>query len=410
MFERYTAFFHLRAVAGQGALAGVLILNEYVLRKQLDATRWQILLLLVVPASLQLMTVVWNPATSAGPLARRPLRTLGIGVHALLLLPLLSGGGWSAGAFVALLVVVLIAQMLLMPIQNAIVARNYGEVRRGRRFGRAVAVQSFFIIGISLPVGLWLDHDPSAWPWAYALGSLAGIYGYRQWSRLRRRRAATPPTDLVHHASAWQALRKDRTFLAFEGCFMVYGLGFLALAPVLPLYLVDELEVSYTDVGIARGAIFWSVMVLASPLVGRLGDRLGILRLGALGFLCLALFPLTLWLLPNEAGLFLSHGIFGLAMSAINVTWNLGPITMARGRDPVPYLNAHVAAVGVRALVGMTAATALHQAFGIAPVFLGVVGLEIIAASLMFWLAVSTGRRWRLPGAQAGVDVPRPPR
>ncbi|MDJ0520702.1 MAG: MFS transporter [Planctomycetota bacterium] len=410
MFERYTAFFHLRAVAGQGALGGILILNEYVLRKQLDASRWEILLLLGVPASLQLMTVVWNPATSAGPLARRPFRTLGIGLHALLLLPLLTGGGWPAWALVTLLVSVLIAQMLLVPIQNEIVARNYGEVRRGRRFGRAAAVQSLFIIGVSFPAGLWLDHDPTAWPWAYAFAALAGTYGYRQWSRLRRRRAMTPPDDLEHHASAWQALRRDRTFLAFEGCFMVYGLGFLALQPVLPLYLVDELDVSYTDVGIARGAIFWSVMVFASPFVGRLGDRLGILKLGAMGFFTLGLFPLTLWLLPNEAGLFLGFAIFGLAMSAVNVTWNLGPITMARGRDPVPYLNAHISLVGIRALVGMTGATLLHQAFGTAPVFLGVFGLEIVAAGLMLWLAFATGRGWRLRGERSDVQVPRPPR
>lgn len=410
MYERYTAFFHLRAVAGQGALAGVLLLNEYVLRKQLDATRWHILLLLLIPAVLQLVTVVWNPATSAGPLARRPFRTLGIAVHALLLLPLIPGPTWPPWAFVGLLVIVLVAQVFLVPIQNSIVARNYGEVRRGRRFGRAVAVQSLFIIGVSVPAGLWLDHDPTAWPWAYAFGALAGMFAYSQWGRLRRRRGAAPPRDLEQHGSAWSALRRDRTFLAFEGCFMVYGLGFLSLQPVLPLFLVDELRVSYTDVGLARGAVFWSVMVLASPLIGRLGDRLGILRLGALGFLCLGLFPLVLWLLPSRLGLFLGFGIFGLAMSAVNVTWNLGPITMARGRDPVPYLNAHVAAVGVRALLGMTAATAIHEAVGTAPVFLGVVGLEVVAAALMFWLARSTGRRWRVPEVPPSVHVPQPPR
>jgi hypothetical protein len=410
MYERYTAFFHLRAVAGQGALTGVLLLNEYVLRKQLGASRWHILLLLVIPAALQLVTVVWNPATSTGPVARRPFRTLGMGLHALLLLPLLTGGGWAPWALVALLVAVLIGQVFLVPIQNSIVARNYGDLRRGRRFGRAVAVQSLCIVGVSLPVGAWMDRDPTAWPWTYALAALAGMFAYRQWGRLRRRRAAAPPAGLEQHASAWQALKRDRTFLAFEGCFMVYGLGFLALQPVLPLFLVDEIGVSYTDVGLARGAVFWIVMVLASPVVGRLGDRLGILRLGALGFLTLALFPLTLWLLPNRVGLFLGFGLFGLAMSAVNFAWNLGPIMLARGRDTVPYLNAHVAAVGVRALSGMTTATVLYEALGSGAVFLGVVGIEIVAACLMLWLAISTGRRWRMPQAPVDIDVARAPR
>ena len=394
MIERYTAYFHLRAVAGQGALAGVLVLNEYVLRKQLDATRWQILLLLLVPAALPLVTVVWNPASGSGPFGRRPFRTLGMGVHALLLLPLLTGGDWPAWGFVLLLVVVLVAQMLLVPIQNTVIARNYGDVRRGRFFGRAVGVQSLFIIAVSVPVGLWLDHDPSAWPWAYAFGSLAGMFAYRQWGRLRRRRAMTPPADLEQHPSAWQALRRDRTFLAFEGCFMIYGLGFLALQPVLPIFLVDEVGVSYADVGLARGAVFWTVMVLASPMLGFLGDRIGILRLGALGFLCLGAFPVTLWLLPDRVGLFAGFAVYGLAMSAVNVVWNLGPITMARGRDPVPYLNAHLAAVGARALIGMPAGTVLQASLGTTSVFLGVAGLQVVAAISMLWLAVATGRRW----------------
>jgi MFS family permease len=410
MYERYTAFFHLRAVAGQGALAGVLLLNEYVARKQLDASRWHILALLLIPPTAQLVAVAWNPATSPGPVARRPFRVLGIGMHALLLLPLLTGGGWTAWQFVALIATVCAAQMLLVPVQNAIIARNYGDLGRGRRFGSAVAVQSLGIVAVSVPAGLWMDHDPTAWVWVYALAAIAGMLAYRNWGRLRRRREVAPPRTLALHRSAWAAIRRDRTFLAFEGCFMVYGLGFLALQPILPLFLVDEIGVSYADVGLARGAVFWIVMVLAGPLVGRLGDRLGILRLGAAGFLALALFPLTLWLMPHRVGLFLGFGVFGLAMAAVNVAWNLGPITMARGRDPVPYLNAHLAAVGLRALVGMTAATALHQAFGTASVFAGVIGLELLAAGLMLWLAIATGRRWRLPDADAPAAAVQPPR
>ena len=42
---------------------------------------------------------------------------------------------------------------------------------------------------------------------------------------------------------------------------------------------------------IARGAIFWILMIAMSPIAGRLGDRIGILRVAGLGFLILGLFP-----------------------------------------------------------------------------------------------------------------------
>jgi Na+/melibiose symporter-like transporter len=406
MVERYTAYHHLRAAAGQGAVAGVLVLNEYVARKHLGATRWQILALMMIPAAAQLVVVVWNPASAPGPLGRRPFRTFGTALHALLLLPLLTGGGWGPWAFVALAATVLVAEMLLVPLQNAVLARNYGDAVRGRRFGSAVSLQSLLLVCVSVPLGILLDHRPGAWPVGYALAAGAAIYAYRHWGRLRRRRPAPVAAGLESHASAWQVLRRDGTFRAFEGCFMVYGLGFLALQPVLVLYFADEVAVSYTDVGLARGAVFWLVMVLAAPRMGRLGDRIGILRLAALGFLCLALFPLSLRVLPDRAGLFVGYAIFGLAMSAVNVAWNLGPIAMARGRDPIPYLNAHVAAVGLRAVVGMTAATALQETLGSRAVFLGVAVLEVLAAGLMFWTARITGRRWRIPAAPTSVAAP----
>lgn len=387
MFERYTAHYHVRAAAGQGALYGVLILNEYVARKHFGADRWQILALMLIPATTQLMAVVWNPASSGTFLGRHPFRTLGVGLHALLALPLLSQTGWSAWAFVWLAVTVLVAQMLLVPVQNTIVARNYRPAARGRWFGRAAAVQGAAVLLVSIPVGMWLDRDAEAWTLAYALAAGFGVYAYVQWGRLRRRRAQAVPRDVVTHPSAWTTLLRDRSFLAYEACFMVYGLGFLALQPVLPLYLVDDIGVSYTEVGIARGAIFWITMIAASPLAGRLADRIGILRLAGIGFLILGLFPLALWALPNKLGMFLGFGIFGVAMACVNITWNLGPIAMARGRDPVPYLNAHLAAVGIRALIGMTVGTVLHRAFGTTPVFLGVVVLEILAAAMMFRMA-----------------------
>lgn len=389
MFERYTAHFHLRAAAGMGALHGVFVLNEVIARKHFGADRWQILAMMLIPASSQLMAVFWNPASGRSFVGRHPFRALGIGLHLLLGLPLVTGGNWSAWGFVWLLTTIWVAQFLLVPVQNAIVARNYGAAVRGRWFGRAAALQGLAVLLVSVPVGLWMDHDVGNWPWIYAFAGAGAIFAYVQWGRIRRRRALALAEDLEIHPSAWKALFRDKAFLGYEAAFMVYGVGFLALQPVLPLYVVDELGVSYTEFGIARGAIFWVFMIATSPIAGRLGDRLGILRVAGIGFLILGLFPLALWLLPTTLGMFVGYAIFGVAMGCVNIGWNLGPIAMARGRDPVPYLNAHVAAVGIRAMVGMTLGTVLHDHFGTTPVFLGVLVLEIVACVMIVRLARS---------------------
>ena len=389
-FDAYTAHHHLRAVAAQGVVAGVFLLNEYVARKSLGAGRLHILALLLLPAFAQFVAVAWNPTDPRRLLGRRPFRLLGIPSRLLLLLllvPFLE----RATPFVLLVGATSVAESLLMPVQNWTLARNYATATRGRRFGAATALNALVVMAVVMPAGWALDHDANAWPLLYALAAAAGVYQYLHWSRRRRRARHVPESPRTTHASPWQTLLRDREFLAFEGCFMVYGLGFLMLQPVLPLYLVDELHVSYTQVGLARGVLFYLGITLASLVMGRLADRIGILRIGALSFLALTSFPLALLFLHGTAALYVGFGAYGLAMGGVAVAWNIGPIAIARERDPLPYLNAHVALVGVRAVVGMVLGSWLQYRVGSRPVFWCVVGLEIMAAFAMYRMA----RTWR---------------
>ncbi len=247
-------------------------------------------------------------------------------------------------------------------------------------------------MGSAVLAGWVLDEHEGAWPWLYAIAAAAAVYAYLHWSRLRRRRTPRPTEGLEHHASPFRALQRDRLFLAFEACFMAYGLGFLMLQPVLPLYLIDDLGVTYKQASFAKGVLFWVVMGLSGPFLGKVADRIGILRLCVFAFLTLALFPSPSSLLPGLIGLYVGYTIFGLAMSGVFLAWSLGPIHLARGRDTTPYLNAHLGLVGIRALVGMFAATLLQEHFGSRTVFGWVIALEVVAAAGMFVAARADAR------------------
>ena len=91
-------------------------------------------------------------------------------------------------------------------------------------------------------------------------------------------------------------------------------------------------------------------------------------------------------------------------MTAVNLAWNIGPMALARGRDPLPYLNAHVALVGLRALVGMTMSRGLLDLslfrlgpgspdFGLTNWLLNLP--HIVLATLALWIGV------RKPGERA---------
>jgi MFS family permease len=380
---------------GLGAVNGVFLLNAEFARGTLGASRWHILALLLVPALAQTLVVVRNPVDPRRGWIRHPFRRLAVPVHLLLLLPLLGLLPAAPLPFVLLLATCSAVQMLLVPVQNGLLAGNYARATRGRRFGAANAVNALALVAVALPAGWLLDRWAGSWRWLYALAGVAGVTGYLHWSRLRRRRVVRAAPTVREHASPWEALRRDPLFLAFEACFMAYGLGFLMLMPVLPIYLIDELEVSYAEVSYAKGALFWIVMVLTGPLLGRVSDRIGILRLNVLAFLTLALFPAALIALDGTLGMYVGYAIFGLAMSGVFLGWTLGPIHLAGDRDPAPYLDAHLGLVGIRSVVGMTAGVWIQQQLGTHAVLWCVIVLEIVAALGM----VCVARRARTQGA-----------
>jgi predicted MFS family arabinose efflux permease len=392
-YDRYTVHHHVRASLGAGMTLGVLLFSEVIARKQLGASRWHVLALLLLPAMAQFVAVAWNPTDPRRPLGPMPFRALGIPSRLLLVALAVAPFLHGPTAFVAVVATSQVAEALLVPVQNTTVARNYGERTRGGAFGRATAANALAIAAVAVPAGYVLNRWPDAWPLLYAGAGAAGAYGYVHWSRLRRRqrvRRAGPP-EVV--SSPWDVLRRDRLFLAYEACFMVYGLGFMMLQPTLPLYLVDELHVEYSQVGLARGLLFYVAIFVASPILGRWADRAGVLRLGAASFLVLAAFPVVLILAPAPGGLYAGYGVYGLAMAGVSVAWNLGPIVLARGRDPLPYFNAHVALVGIRAVIGMPGGSVLQGHVSTTAVFACVVALEVAAAGGMLLLARAAEER-----------------
>jgi hypothetical protein len=135
------------------------------------------------------------------------------------------------------------------------------------------------------------------------------------------------------------------------------------------------------------------VTLCAAPFVGRLADRIGVLGLGALSFFLLAGFPLALLAVRGPGGLYVAYALYGLAMSGVFLAWTVGPMLLARGREPLPYLNAHLGLVGFRALAGMVGATLLQQHVGSHGVFAVVAVLEVLAALGMLRLALAERRR-----------------
>ncbi len=170
---------------------------------------------------------------------------------------------------------------------------------------------------------------------------------------------------------------------------MIYGLAYMLIQPVIPIFLVDEIKVEYSQAAIARGLIFWGMISLASPFFGRMLDRWNAVRVSIAGFALLAVFPLGLAMSRSLPMVYAAFLVFGLAMAAINISWTMGPILFAGRKDAATYMGVHVTMVGIRGLIGNPLGLLILETAGSRAAF--------ITASALFatatWLMVRLNRR-----------------
>ena len=152
----------------------------------------------------------------------------------------------------------------------------------------------------------------------------------------------------------WRILSEDRDFRRFEGNFFIYGIAFLALAPIVPLFLVHDLQLDYTRIGLARGLMAQSGVILLSPVLGRLMRTTGPVRFCSGVFGVLALYPALLFVSASAAGgaqigfVYSAFLAFGLAMAGVSLAWNLSSIHFSGDEDPSAYQAVHSVLVGLR--------------------------------------------------------------
>ncbi|MDZ7815597.1 MAG: hypothetical protein U5N86_06235 [Planctomycetota bacterium] len=131
-----------------------------------------------------------------------------------------------------------------------------------------------------------------------------------------------------------------------------------------------------------------NVVLFLGPLVGRYADkRSNPMKLAALSFASLAMFPLILYFCPGIMYAYGAHAWFSLGMVGVMMCWNLGPIFFAKNRDASAYIGIHVTLTGLRALLILPLVGFIKENTStFLPVFILATTLFLCAATVMFFL------------------------
>lgn len=237
-------------------------------------------------------------------------------------------------------------------------------------------------------LGPLLDNYLEAWRWLFpltALASMASLY----WQN----KIPTPKLDPLSFKNTfssnllfpWKAgmdlLFNRPDFTRFQIGFMLAGSGLMVMQPVLPVYFVDVLNLSYTELAVAIATFKGIGFALATPFWTAWINRVNIYKFTSLVTALITIFPLSIILSQyNIAWLYLGYLCYGIMQAGSNLSWNFSGPIFSKNEDSSLFTGINVVTVGLRGSFAPFLGSAMGAAIGAPPVLLIGSILTLIAA------------------------------
>ncbi|MFO7660618.1 MAG: MFS transporter [Candidatus Cloacimonadaceae bacterium] len=396
--ERQTARLLLWSALFNGLVMSLNQTQDIIARKALAATAVQLTIMAMVWPVSNFMSIWWGRLFERSSHKSRYFIFVGIFGRLSLIY-----GLWLSGMneFMLLLALMFSFNALLIPAQNSIYQRNIDPKRRSKVYGYTISLGMLVAVSFTFLAGRWLDLNENAFRWILAITAVAGFTASVLLSLIKIRE---PEKSGIIQPLYWKdvvrdpvrrslsLLKENKPFASFERSFSIYGMGFIMIQPVLPIFLVDMLKLSYTGNFVAKGIISQIPLLLLSPVLGKWHDKLHPFRFIGVFFGVLALFPLMIilsaltlkWHLLSVILVYLAYVIFGLAMVGVNIAWNMSSIFFAGSEDASMYQSVHVTLTGIRGVIAPLLGLLLLKTTGLISVF-AVSSLFLMTASYLSW-------------------------
>ena len=375
-----------------GAVFASLQFGEVIARKSLGASALQVTLLTMMMPIMNLTSIYWGWYL-VGRDQRRLIWVTGIAGCAALL------SGVFLETFIHLYIIFFfyfINFAVLGTARNRALQQHIPSEHTGGLFGFSLGVRMVIAAVLSLAFGWWLDVHPTGWKEMLVFTAVAAYFTMSTLASMRTFNTdeRTPLSGNNWILAPWKKvivlLKRRPDYLRFEIAFMLYGVAFMMMLPVVPIYLVDDLQLGYGAIGLAKGAVFQVAIIMVSPLFGKLFDKSTPHKMSAWCFLMAAAYPLIMMSAQYFEGVVrlglvtASFFVFGMAMSGISVLWNLASMRFSgKDEDAGLYQSVHQAATGIRGLFAPLFGYIVMHYVGMNAAFLTAAGFWCIAAMAM---------------------------
>lgn len=364
---------------------GLFNLLPFILYKDLHATPFQLGLIITLKPLVSILSSYWasRAQRQPGKVVSSLLYGRWLAYLPFFAFPFIHSPWYLIGCFGFYM----FFQVGMMPSWMELLKQNLPAETREKVFSYT---QAFGYLGgglLPFVIGWMLDEWFEAWRWMFPIAALMGLSAFLWQRRILVR--STPNNaekteqfhPLVHPwKSSWNLLKRRPDFAKFQIGFMLIGSGLMIIQPTLPVFFVDNLHLSYMEMGVAITLCKGVGFACSSPFWVKWMQKVNLFQFGSMIALLAALFPVLLVAAQTQMlWLYLAYLTYGFMQSGNELSWNMSGPIFAKNDDSTPYSTVNVIAVGVRGIFVPTLGAFCLSEFG---------SLAVIAISgILFVLA-----------------------
>lgn len=265
----------------------------------------------------------------------------------------------------------------VIPAWMEILKLNIKGMARERVFAYVSALDYLVSALLPLLIGKLLDDYYLSWRWIFPVAAVMGLsstyFLYRIPSELLKeisQAMATETATFSQHVArpwkdCWNLLKERPDFAKYQIGFMLGGAGLMVMQPALPIFFVDTLQLSYTEMAFAIALCKSIGYAVTSPIWVRIFSRLDIYYFSGLVTIFIALFPF--FLIGAEYHLLLfyfAYMLYGLMQAGSELSWHMSGPYFAKEEDSSVYSRTNVLTVGMRGCIAPFVGSLLLYSFG----------------------------------------------
>ena len=382
--EKKTFSLFMSAMFFNGFVMSITNVQDIIAKKAFHGFDWQITILVMIFPVSSLLSIWWGKIIEESDNKSKFFLIAGFLGRLYLVFGFFITNIYQ---FIFLLAFLLSFNSLVVPTQNTLLQANFRKILRGKLFGYSASLSTLIALLGSYAAGRLLDINESYYKYIFVAVGILGLIGTLFLAAIKVDKKEIPPkqkkkTNLKRILISplirtFEILKKDKKYRNYEIAFMIYGIGFMIVLPVIPRYLVNNLHMNYTQTFVAKGVISQIGILIFAPIAGLIHDKNHPNFFAAISFFAISLFPMILFIstlfksIPTSISIvYLSYIIYGIAMSGVLIAWNLGTIYFAKENEVSMYQSVHVALTGVRGLIIPPLGFLLLKIFGMQTVFI----------------------------------------